>query len=110
MKLLHSQNSNLQPCHFHDTKGVALDNVKASLAIGLRVFDSAIGGLGGCPYAPGSSGNVATEDVVYMLHGLGMGTGVDFKKLALTGMWISNRLDRPNTSKAGQALLRKGQS
>jgi hydroxymethylglutaryl-CoA lyase len=95
--------------HFHDTYGQALANILACLEAGVRCVDSSIAGLGGCPYAPGASGNVATEDVVYMLHGLGFGTGVDLKKLALTGRWISNRLDRPNMSKAGEAILRKKQ-
>jgi hydroxymethylglutaryl-CoA lyase len=93
--------------HFHDTYGQSLANILACLEAGVRCIDSAVAGLGGCPYAPGASGNVATEDVVYMLHGLGFGTGVDLQKLALTGRWISNRLDRPNMSKAGEALLRK---
>jgi len=93
--------------HFHDTYGQALANILACLEAGIRCIDASVAGLGGCPYAPGASGNVATEDVVYMLHGLGFGTGVDFKKLALTGRWISNRLDRPNMSKAGNALLSK---
>lgn len=93
--------------HFHDTYGQALANILACLEAGVRCIDSSVAGLGGCPYAPGASGNVATEDVVYMLHGLGFGTGVDLKKLALTGRWISNRLDRPHMSKAGTALLGK---
>jgi hydroxymethylglutaryl-CoA lyase len=92
--------------HFHDTYGQALANILACLEAGIRCVDSSVAGLGGCPYAPGASGNVATEDVVYMLHGLGFGTGVDLRKLALTGRWISNHLDRPNMSKAGEAILR----
>ena len=91
--------------HFHDTYGQALANILACLEAGVRCVDASVSGLGGCPYAPGASGNVATEDVVYMLHGLGFGTGVDLRKLALTGRWISNRLDRPNWSKAGEAIL-----
>lgn len=91
--------------HFHDTYGQALANIMACLEAGVRCVDASVAGLGGCPYAPGASGNVATEDVVYMLHGLGFGTGVDLQKLALTGRWISNRLDRPHMSKAGTALL-----
>lgn len=91
--------------HFHDTYGQALANILACLEAGIRCVDASVAGLGGCPYAPGASGNVATEDVIYMLHGLGFGTGVDLKKLAITGRWISNRLDRPNMSKAGQASL-----
>ncbi len=91
--------------HFHDTYGQALANILACLEAGVRCVDASVSGLGGCPYAPGASGNVATEDVVYMLHGLGFGTGVDLRKLAMTGRWISNRLDRPNWSKAGEAIL-----
>ena len=91
--------------HFHDTYGQALGNILACLEAGARCVDTSVAGLGGCPFAPGASGNVATEDVVYMLHGLGFDTGVDLRKLALTGRWISNRLDRPNMSRAGLALL-----
>ena len=93
--------------HFHDTYGQALANILACLEAGVRCVDASVAGLGGCPYAPGASGNVATEDVVYLLHGLGFGTGVDLRKLALTGKWISNRLDRPHMSKAGAAILGK---
>jgi hydroxymethylglutaryl-CoA lyase len=93
--------------HFHDTYGQALANVLACLEAGVRCVDASVAGLGGCPFAPGATGNVATEDVVYMLHGLGFGTGVDLKRLALTGRWISERLDRPNVSRAGQALLNR---
>jgi len=96
--------------HFHDTYGQALANILACLEAGVRCVDASVAGLGGCPYAPGASGNVATEDVVYMLHGLGLGTGVDLRKLTLTGRWISNRLERPNMSKAGQALLSNPQN
>lgn len=91
--------------HFHDTYGQALANILACLEAGVRCIDSSVAGLGGCPYAPGASGNVATEDVVYMLHGLGFGTGVKLQELARTGRWISNQLDRPHMSKAGLALL-----
>jgi len=93
--------------HFHDTYGQALANILACLEAGVRCVDTAVAGLGGCPFAPGASGNVATEDVVYMLHGLGLGTGVDLHRLAMTGRWISNRLERPNHSRAGEALTRK---
>jgi len=92
--------------HFHDTYGQALPNILACLEDGVRCIDASVAGLGGCPFAPGASGNVATEDVVYMLHGMGFGTGVDLRKLALTGRWISQRLERPNMSRAGQALLK----
>ena len=94
--------------HFHDTYGQALANILACLEAGVRCVDASVAGLGGCPYAPGASGNVATEDVIYMLHGLGMGTGVDFRKLALTGRWISNQLECPNMSKAGETFLQGG--
>lgn len=90
--------------HFHDTYGQALANILACLDAGVRIVDSAIAGLGGCPYANGASGNVASEDVVYMLHGLGLETGIDLAKLASTGAWISNQLQRPNSSRAGLAL------
>ena len=89
--------------HFHATYGCALANILVALEEGVTVVDSAVGGLGGCPYAAGASGNVATEDVVYMLHGLGITTGVDLDALALTGDWICRELGRPNASHAGVA-------
>ena len=91
--------------HFHDTYGQALANILACLDAGIRIIDSSVSGLGGCPYASGASGNVATEDVVYMLNGLGFETGIDLQALATTGDWISKQLHRPNNSKAGVALL-----
>lgn len=90
--------------HFHDTYGQALANILACLDAGVRIIDSSVAGLGGCPYANGATGNVATEDVVYMLHGLGLTTGIDLAALAKTGDWISKQLQRPNNSKAGLAL------
>lgn len=90
--------------HYHDTYGMAIANIYASLQKGMAVFDSSIAGLGGCPYAKGASGNVATEDVVYLLHGLGIETGIDLAKLALIGDWISSAINRPNGAKAGRAL------
>jgi isopropylmalate/homocitrate/citramalate synthase len=90
--------------HFHDTYGQALANILACLDAGVRIIDSSVAGLGGCPYANGATGNVASEDVVYMLHGLGLTTGIDLDKLAKTGDWISKQLQRPNNSKAGLAL------
>ena len=90
--------------HFHDTYGQALANILACLDAGIRIIDSSVAGLGGCPYANGATGNVATEDVVYMLHGLGLNTGIDLAALAKTGDWISKQLQRPNNSKAGLAL------
>ena len=90
--------------HFHDTYGQALANILACLDAGVRIVDSSVSGLGGCPYANGATGNVASEDVVYMLHGLGLTTGIDLYELARTGDWISQQLQRPNNSKAGVAL------
>ena len=93
--------------HFHDTYGQGVANILASLQEGISVFDSSVAGLGGCPYAPGASGNVATEDVLYLLHGLGIDTGVDFAAVAETGRWISESLGRANASRAGRAFLAK---
>jgi hydroxymethylglutaryl-CoA lyase len=91
--------------HFHDTYGQALANILACLDAGVRTLDSSVSGLGGCPYAKGASGNVASEDVVYMLHGLGLSTGIELESLATTGDWISKQLQRPNNSRAGLALI-----
>ncbi len=91
--------------HFHDTYGQALANILACLEQGVRIVDSSVAGLGGCPYARGATGNVATEDVVYMLHGLGYDTGIDLDMLAEIGAWITKQLSRPNTSRAGLARL-----
>ncbi len=91
--------------HFHDTYGQALANIFACLEEGVRITDSSVAGLGGCPYARGATGNVATEDVVYMLHGLGFDTGVDLDMLAEIGAWITKQLARANTSRAGLARL-----
>ena len=93
--------------HYHDTYGMAVANIYASLQMGMAIFDSSIAGLGGCPYAAGASGNVATEDVVYLLQGLGIETGIDLAKLAVIGDWISLALNRPNGAKAGRALCAK---
>lgn len=90
--------------HFHDTYGQALANLYAVLEQGVSVIDASVAGLGGCPYAKGASGNVATEDVLYLLNGLGIETGVDLNKLVATGDWISSQLKRHNGSKVGQAL------
>ena len=90
--------------HFHDTYGQALANILACLETSVAVVDSSVAGLGGCPYAQGASGNVATEDVLYMLHGMGIGTGTDLEAVAAVGSWISGILKRPNGSKVGQAL------
>jgi hydroxymethylglutaryl-CoA lyase len=93
--------------HYHDTYGQALANIYASLETGVRTFDASVAGLGGCPYADGASGNVATEDVVYMLHGLGIHTGVDLERLVGIGQWISSVLKRDYASKAGKAVAAK---
>ncbi|WP_282278493.1 hydroxymethylglutaryl-CoA lyase [Stenotrophomonas sp. PS02297] len=90
--------------HFHDTYGQALANIATCLEDGVRVVDSAVAGTGGCPYARGASGNVASEDVVYMLHGMGMETGIDLPALADTGRWLAGVLGRDNGSKAGKAM------
>ena len=90
--------------HGHDTYGLGLANINAAFRQGVRVFDASFGGLGGCPFAPGATGNVATEDVVYLLNGLGIESGVDLKSLAATGAWISQALSRPNGSRTGNAL------
>lgn len=91
--------------HFHDTYGQALVNSVVALEHGIRTFDGAVGGLGGCPFSPGATGNVATEDLVHLFHSLGLETGVDMEKLAETGEWISQELGRPNESRAGKATL-----
>jgi hydroxymethylglutaryl-CoA lyase len=93
--------------HFHDTYGQALANIYACLELGVHTFDTSIAGLGGCPYAKGATGNVATEDVVFMLHGLGIDTGLDLDALVDAGAFISGVLGRPPVSRAGKALLTK---
>ncbi|WP_309678579.1 hydroxymethylglutaryl-CoA lyase [Polaromonas sp.] len=93
--------------HFHDTYGQALANTLASLEMGIWQFDTSSAGLGGCPYAKGATGNVATEDVVYLLHGMGIDTGIDLDKLIDAGKFISDFLDRKPNSRAATALLNK---
>lgn len=93
--------------HFHDTYGMAIANIYASLETGIAVFDASVAGLGGCPYAAGASGNVATEDVVYLLQGLGIDIGIDLERLTDTGAWIAGKLGRPPASKVARALLAK---
>lgn len=93
--------------HFHDTYGQALTNIYAALSRGIAVIDSAVAGLGGCPYAAGASGNVATEDVVYLLTGLGISHGVELQSLARAGAAIASALGKPPSSKVGLALLAK---
>jgi hydroxymethylglutaryl-CoA lyase len=89
--------------HFHDTRGTALANILVSLEMGITIFDSSLGGLGGCPYAPGASGNVATDDLLYMLHGMGIHTGADQQKLTSASQFIQEKLGRPLPSKSFQA-------
>lgn len=90
--------------HCHDTYGMAAANIMAGLDLGIRTFDSSVGGAGGCPYAPGASGNVATEEVVYLLENEGFDTGVDLKELAATGRWLFEKLGKPVPSKVNQAM------
>ncbi len=90
--------------HFHDTYGQALANIAACLEEGVRVVDAAVSGTGGCPYAKGASGNVASEDVAYLLHGMGFDTGIDLPALAATGRWLANLLGRETGSKVAKAL------
>lgn len=91
--------------HFHDTYGQALVNSVVALEYGIRTFDAAVAGLGGCPFSPGATGNVATEDMVHCFHSLGAKTGVDIEKLSEVGEWISKEIGRPNESRAGKATL-----
>ncbi|EJL31017.1 hydroxymethylglutaryl-CoA lyase [Brevibacillus sp. BC25] len=91
--------------HFHDTRGTGLANVVVALDEGIRIFDSSIGGLGGCPYAPGAAGNISTEDLVYMLHGMDYDTGVDLEKLIEAGAYIGQQLDKELPSKVLRASL-----
>jgi hydroxymethylglutaryl-CoA lyase len=91
-------------CHFHDTRGTALANIYAALQHGVHIFDSSAGGLGGCPYAPGATGNVGTEDVLYMLHAMGIETGVDIGRVRSASRFIRGILDHELTSKTFQAM------
>ncbi|WP_440027267.1 hydroxymethylglutaryl-CoA lyase [Chromobacterium amazonense] len=94
--------------HYHDTYGMAVANIRASLDAGLRVFDASVAGLGGCPYAKGASGNVATEDVAYLLHGEGYHTGIDLTKLVNAAWYIADALGKAPASKLAHALGRQG--
>ena len=94
--------------HFHDTYGQALANILACLELGVAIVDSSVAGLGGCPYAKGASGNLATEDLLYMLEGLGIETGVDLERLAAAGRFITGHLGRPPTSRVANALAGRG--
>jgi hydroxymethylglutaryl-CoA lyase len=93
--------------HFHDTYGQALANIYASLEVGVSIFHSSVSGLGGCPYAKGATGNVATEDVLYLLHGLGIETGIDLDQVVDAGQFISSHLGRKGASRAGNAIAAK---
>lgn len=93
--------------HFHDTRGTALANISTSLELGIRTFDSSLGGLGGCPHAPAATGNVATEDVVYMLHRMGFQTGLDLPKLLELNSWMTEKIGHELPSKVGKAGLPK---
>ncbi|KAI5250087.1 hydroxymethylglutaryl-CoA lyase [Aureobasidium subglaciale] len=93
--------------HFHDTFGQAMVNTMVGLEHGIRTFDSAVGGLGGCPYSPGATGNVATEDLVYSLESLGVNTGIDLPEISKIGDWITSEIGKPNESRAGKASLAK---
>ncbi len=95
--------------HFHDTRGQALANILACLELGVAVIDSSVAGLGGCPYAKGATGNVASEDLVYMLHGMGIHTGVDLDLLTEAGLFICQHLDRSPNSRLGQIAWRQQQ-
>ena len=93
--------------HFHDTYGQSLANIYAAMEMGISIFHSSIAGLGGCPYAKGATGNVATEDVLYMLKGLGIETGIDFDAAIYAGEYITKKIGRPNASRAGRAITAK---
>jgi isopropylmalate/homocitrate/citramalate synthase len=91
--------------HFHDTRGTALANVLTALSLGVSTFDSSVGGLGGCPYAPGAAGNLATDDLIYMLNGLGADTGVSLDAVSAASAFIAERLDHPLPSRYAQSVL-----
>jgi hydroxymethylglutaryl-CoA lyase len=95
--------------HYHDTYGQAIANVYASLELGIATYDSSVGGLGGCPYAAGATGNVATEDLVYLLNGLGIDSGIDLDRLVDIGQWICAEIGREPASRAGRAIFAKRQ-
>src|SRR6185369_6689083 len=90
--------------HFHDTRGTALANVLTALTMGVATFDASAGGLGGCPYAPGAAGNLATDDLIYMLDGLGIETGVSLPALSKASAFMASRLDHPLPSRYAQAV------
>lgn len=105
LKLIDAVGAERLAMHFHDTRGTALANILASLNLGIRVFDSSLGGLGGCPYAPAATGNVATEDVVYMLHGMGYQTGLNIERLIEINMWMASQIGHELPSKVARAGL-----
>lgn len=102
LKILKKKNQ--LACHFHDTRGTALANTLRAFEMGVRVFDSSAGGLGGCPFAPGATGNLATEDLIYMLDGMGVRTGIDLQRLAGVSLEFSSRIKRPLSSRYLQAF------
>jgi len=93
--------------HFHDTYGQALANIYAAMEVGVAIFHSSVSGLGGCPYAKGATGNVATEDVLYLMNGLGIETGIDLDQVVDAGQFISQQLGRKGASRAGNAIAAK---
>lgn len=95
--------------HFHDTFGQAVANILAALEMGVAVFDSSVAGLGGCPYSPGATGNVATEDVLYLLNGMGIDTGIDMDRLVDAASFVCEAIGRPTASRAGRALIARRQ-
>jgi hydroxymethylglutaryl-CoA lyase len=96
--------------HFHDTYGQALANLYACLDLGIQTIDSAVSGIGGCPYAKGATGNVATEEVVYMLNGMGLETNISLEKLIEAGEYICHYLKQPNHSKVAKAIISTGET
>jgi len=106
-KLIDAVGTGRLAMHFHDTRGTALANILASLDLGIRTFDSSLGGLGGCPYAPAATGNVATEDVVYMLHRMGHATGIDLPALIPLNRWMADKIGHELPSRVGRAGLPK---
>src|SRR5438132_1258849 len=93
--------------HFHDTYGQALGNIYAAMEVGISIFHSSVAGLGGCPYAKGATGNVATEDVLFLMNGLGVETGIDLDAVVMAGQFISQHLGRKAASRAGNAIAAK---
>lgn len=104
-KLVDAVGADRLAMHFHDTRGTALANITTSLDLGIRTFDSSLGGLGGCPHAPAATGNVATEDVVYMLHRMGYDTGLDLPKLLELNTWMTEKIGHELPAKVGKAGL-----